>query len=81
MGGAISHLIGLLPGTLAIEVALVFLGATLWRLVTPSVREAIDDGILHPALARYMDVVFRIVLPIAMMIWFVSIPVRFLWIR
>lgn len=81
MGRAISYLIESLPGALAIEVALVFLGVTLWLLVMPSVREALDDGLLHPVLARYVGMVFRIGLPVAMIIWFLSIPVRFLWIR
>lgn len=81
MGNAISSLIGLLPGALAIEVAMVFLCAALWKLVAPSVQEALDDKIIPPVVAQYADVAFRIVLPVAMLIWFLSIPVRYLWIR
>ena len=82
MEEVISTLIGLLPdGPLAVEVTLVFLSAVLWRLVMPPVREALDDDITPLVVAQYINVAFRIVLPVAMMIWFLSIPVRFLWIR
>lgn len=81
MGEAVSDLIELLPGALAIEVTLVFLSAALWRLLSPAVREALDDDILPQVLAQYAGVAFRIILPAAMMIWFLSIPVRHLWTR
>jgi hypothetical protein len=81
VGEAISDLIGLLPGALAIEVTLVFISAALWRLVSPVVQGALDGDILPPVVAQYIDVAFRIILPAVMMIWLLSIPVRFLWIR
>ena len=80
MGETISYLTGLLPGAAAIEVSLIFLGVALWRLITPVVQSAIDDGLLHLFVAECIDVAFRIVLPVVLMVWFLSIPVRFLWI-
>ncbi len=73
----ITELIALLPGKLAIELTLLAIGTGILLLLIPIVRTTLDDDPPFPSVARYVKLAFGAGIPIALVLWFLSILVRY----
>ena len=75
------ELITRMSGEVLVEMTLLFLGTYIvWRLM-PVVRQGIEDAAPLPGFIRFVmvgiGIVFAFVLPVALVIWLVSILFRY----
>lgn len=78
MTQAMQTLLELLPhGGLTIELVLLALGVMLLKQLSPVVRESLDNKFPYPKIAGYVGAFFGVFLPVAIVIWFVSIVLRY----
>ncbi len=71
-------LIELLPISLGIEISLLVAATLLLPRLVSIVRGGLNDDLTPREIAKYINVAFTIGLPVAIVIWFVSILVRYL---
>ena len=73
-----TDLIASLPRELAIEMVLLFAGATVLAILAQVVRTTLDDDLPIPHIGWLSTVIFGVILPGAIVIWFLTIVVRYL---
>ena len=79
MTQAAQILLGLLPpGPLAAELLLLVIAALVIRHLAPMVSSSLDNDFPFPELAKYVRAIFNVGLPCAVVLWLVSIVVRYM---
>ena len=73
-----TDLIASLPRELAIEMVLLFAGATVLAILAQVVRTTLDDDLPITQIGRLSTVIYGAILPGSIVIWFLSIVVRYL---
>ena len=78
MTQAMQIFLELLPhGGLTIELAMLALGVLFLKQLSAIVRESLEDRFPFPKIAGYVGAFFGVFLPAAIVIWFVSIVLRY----
>ena len=65
------------PGPLTAELLLLIIAALVIRHLAPMVSSSLDNDFPFPKLAKYVRAIFNVGLPCAIVIWLVSIAVRY----
>ena len=65
-------------GRLGLEAVLLLVGCVVLQQLAPVVQGTLEEKFGFPTIAKYVDALFRLGLPIAIACWFVSIVVRFI---
>lgn len=79
MEGILSELLGPLPVSLRIEITLFVLSVLTLRTLRQGVRETLDDDFPFSAISRWLiNAIFGVGSAIAIIIWMVSILIRYL---